>query len=275
VNPEGPAAPPDTGQIVRTYDPKQYWNERARESAGDAIRAAGLDDPVANRCIDRVQRKVMAAALSELGRRRSLAGSTVLDLGCGSGRWIETLRREGCRPVGVDVAAHMLALAKRDHPGANLAAAGGGDLPFADGSFDLIWSIAVTHHNPPAAQERIVAETARVLKRDGAIVLFEGVGPHAAAGENYWPRPLREWMEVAERHGLACVWQRGARYVLLASAVEKISKSRAAGDARAAFLRRTIRRIDVWLDPYLLPVLPRRFQNRAAMIFTKAPARPR
>ena len=255
-------------QLMRPYIPKEYWNARARESAGDSVRAACLDDPVANECIDRVQRKVMAAALLELARRKRLAGSRVLDLGCGSGRWIETLRREGCRHVGVDVAADMLAIAKGDHPGAHLAAVDGGNLPFADRTFDLIWSIAATHHNPHAAQERIVAEMARVLKGDGAIVLFEGVGPHGAAGDVYWPRPLGEWMDVAERHGLTCIWHRGARDMVLASVVEKIER-RPGGGMRGGFLRRAIRRMDASLDPYLLSVLPGRFKNRAAMIFEK------
>jgi SAM-dependent methyltransferase len=261
---------------------KDYWNDRARRSGGDAIRAACLDEPIANACIEAVQRKILEEALSRLARRRSLRGATVLDFGCGSGRWIETLRREGCRHVGIDVARGMLALARGGHRDGCLVAIDGERLPFADRTFDLIWSVAAVHHNPHDAQERIVAELSRVLKGDGAIVLFEGVGPRRAAGEVYWPRPLGEWMDIGARHGLRCVWRRGARYMVLASAVERIfarsqeagvRRREGSGGGRGNFWWRAAGRIDVWLDPFLLRVLPARFQSRAAMVFVRTGGR--
>jgi SAM-dependent methyltransferase len=275
---------PDVGRRATARLGREYWNGRARRSGGDVLRAACLDDPVANECIDRVQRRVLARALSELARRKRLAGAMVLDFGCGSGRWIENLRREGCRHVGVDAAADMLALTKGGLPGACLATSDGERLPFSDRTFDLIWSVAVVHHNPYDVQERIVAEMVRVLKSDGAIVLFEGVGPRTASAETYWPRAFGDWVEVVGRHGLSCVWRRGARYMVLASALEKLAggrpRNQQAADLRQAVhagagrerWRRAAGRIDVWLDPYLLRLLPARFQNRAAMIFAPAPS---
>jgi SAM-dependent methyltransferase len=256
--------PDDAGGHAVPPEVKDYWNARARRSGGDAVRAACLDEPLANACIDAVQRRVLGEALARLARRRELDGSAVLDLGCGSGRWIGALGAAGCRYVGVDVAGEMLELASADHPGTCLVLAEGQALPFAGARFDLIWSVAAVHHSPHDAQPRIVEEMARVLKSDGAILLFEGLGGRAAGGEVYWPRPLDEWLEIGRRAGLRCVWRRGARYLIAASAIEKI-----VGRSSLGGLSRVAARLDVWLDPYLLPLLPARYWSRAAMILRK------
>ncbi len=41
-----------------------------------------------------------------------LAGSVVVDLGCGSGIWAAELQQAGYRPIGVDISPAMIALAK-------------------------------------------------------------------------------------------------------------------------------------------------------------------
>jgi len=54
---------------LRDYDPETFWNGRARRHSDDPERAACRDDPGDNRCIDRVQRSLMAAALRQVSRR--------------------------------------------------------------------------------------------------------------------------------------------------------------------------------------------------------------
>jgi SAM-dependent methyltransferase len=255
---------------------RDFWNTRAQRSGGDPVRAAGLDDPVANACIEAVQRRIVTRALAFLARRRDLPGAALLDLGCGSGRWIQTVRRAGWRYIGMDAAGDMLALARAGDPGAPLVAADGAWLPFAGASFAAVCSIAAVHHNPYEVQDRMLAEMVRVLDHDGALFLFEGVGRRGAGGSFYWPRPLDDWMEALRRLGLSCVWHRGARYLILASAMERISKRgrQQSGDSSQEALarrwRRGLSRVDVWLDPYLMSVLPSRCLNRVAMIFGRS-----
>jgi SAM-dependent methyltransferase len=249
------------------YDPKSYWNTRARRYASDPLRAACLDDIDESRCIDGVQRALLRQAVRRLGGRAQLHGKVVLDFGCGSGRWVAFLRSYGLVYSGVDIAEDMLVIARRQHPDADLRPVDGSVIPYADRSVDLVWSVAVVHHNPYDVQERILAEMMRVLRPRGWLILFEGLGSHAASGENYFPRPLSEWCELAAAGGLTCAWQRGATYLLLRPLATRVeSRLRR---AQLNTWRRLLTRLDAIVDPYLLPFLPQRHHTRAVMLFRK------
>ncbi len=268
---------------MTSYDPEAYWNARAREHASDPVRAACLDDADDNRCIDRVQRHLLRAALRRSQQRTTLQGKTVLDYGCGSGRWISFLRAYGLAYSGADIAEEMLAIAHRLHPDADLRRIDSNRLSYPDGSFDVVSAVAVLHHNPYEAQDSIIAEMARVLRPDGALLLFEGLGPavsvismarsrwsllsaksdrllgrRGVTGTNYFPRPLHDWMELVARHGLSCTWHRGATYMLLRPLAR-----------RAGAWRRAVTRIDAVVNPYVVPLLPQRYHTRAVMLFAR------
>ena len=82
-----------------------------------------------------------------------LAGTLVLDVGCGMGRFAEVATRWGAHVVGIDlslaaeVAARNLANRK-----ATIFQADVFNLPFAPQSFDYIYSIGVLHHTPNCEQ---------------------------------------------------------------------------------------------------------------------------
>jgi SAM-dependent methyltransferase len=58
----------------------------------------------------------LAPALLQILYKAGLAGSTVIDLGCGSEIWAEQLQAAGFRPVGIDISPTMIDLAKRRLP---------------------------------------------------------------------------------------------------------------------------------------------------------------
>jgi len=60
----------------------------------------------------------LVPSLLEILKKAGLAGSVVVDLGCGSGIWAEKLHEAGYRPVGVDISPAMIALAQRRVPDA-------------------------------------------------------------------------------------------------------------------------------------------------------------
>ena len=99
------------------------------------------------------------------------SGGQVLDAGCGTGRMSRYLADRGCSVQGVDLSSGMVAMARRDH--ADLAFAVGSltSLPFADASFAgvMLWYSII--HTPPAHVARIVAETARVLRPGGHVLV--------------------------------------------------------------------------------------------------------
>jgi ubiquinone/menaquinone biosynthesis C-methylase UbiE/uncharacterized membrane protein YbhN (UPF0104 family) len=109
-------------------------------------------------------------------------GAVGLDLGCGLGAQAQELRKHGWRIVGVDPALDLLraggaatsSSSTNGPSGALSAVASGVALPFADASFDFVYTIGVLHHmTGPGEQDRACAEIARVLKPGGTLVVQE------------------------------------------------------------------------------------------------------
>jgi SAM-dependent methyltransferase len=90
-----------------------------------------------------------------------LPAGTVLDLGCGVGHSYHTLAPR--ETVGVDISAEALAGQERRTVVADMRA-----LPFADGEFASVLSVQSLEHVPDP--QRVLAEVARVLGRDGTAV---------------------------------------------------------------------------------------------------------
>jgi demethylmenaquinone methyltransferase/2-methoxy-6-polyprenyl-1,4-benzoquinol methylase len=96
----------------------------------------------------------------------------VLDVATGTGLVArELVARHGCRVVGVDQSAGMLAEARRRVPGLELVQASADSLPFADGEFDaLTFTYLLRYVDDPAATLR---ELARVVRPGGSIAGLE------------------------------------------------------------------------------------------------------
>ena len=100
-----------------------------------------------------------------------------LEIGSGTGYFTLNLMQEGVIGSGVcsDVSPGMLDALRANAAPLGLevetVACDGAELPFEDGSFDLVLGHAVLHHLP--VLERAFAEFARVL-RPGGVLLFAG-----------------------------------------------------------------------------------------------------
>jgi SAM-dependent methyltransferase len=99
---------------------------------------------------------------------------TCLDVGCGTGFHLPLLHELGWTLTGVDLSADQLRFA-RERAGtfAELHRLDAADLPFADGTFDLVFS-AFTHTDI-ADFGAVVVEAVRVLAPHGRVVYL---GPH-------------------------------------------------------------------------------------------------
>ena len=95
-------------------------------------------------------------------------GERVLDLGCGTGRFVAALRDAGADPVGVELAEGALERARRNVPGADLRLMGDG-IPLEDASVDLVWCSEVLEHVPDTAG--LLSEARRVLRTGGRLLV--------------------------------------------------------------------------------------------------------
>jgi ubiquinone/menaquinone biosynthesis C-methylase UbiE len=109
----------------------------------------------------------------------------VLDVGCGTGTFLERLGEGPFECVGVDVSDAMVERANARGVDARKAAAD--ELPFVDGSFDVVTCIAVLHHLiDPALVHRAILEMARVLRPGGVAIVWDH-----NPWNPYWPLLMR------------------------------------------------------------------------------------
>jgi demethylmenaquinone methyltransferase / 2-methoxy-6-polyprenyl-1,4-benzoquinol methylase len=143
-----------------------------------------------------------AAAVLSLGQdprwRRFLVSrvpakpaETVLDVATGTGAVaIELVRAHGCRVVGIDQSAEMLAAGRRrlQESGCaqqvELVSGRAEELPFADESFDhLTFTYLLRYVADPASTMR---ELARVVRPGGTIAMLEFCVPPGALSRTAW-----------------------------------------------------------------------------------------
>ena len=93
-----------------------------------------------------------------------------LDVGCGPFSWLWSA---GIKPIGVDIVMDRV---RAFGPAAVVASATA--LPFADGSFDTVWSSGLLHHLPDDAAREAIREMRRVTREEGLTIIFDGVLPH-------------------------------------------------------------------------------------------------
>lgn len=147
---------------------------RAKEHYGDPAVAASYDGERftsrKGRFVDRREQALIGEAIDRSGARR---GAMILDVPCGTGRLTRTLAIAGYAVTGVDVSEAMLARAAArvsDLPATGKPTLVVGDaeaLPFADAAFDVVVSLRLFGHMPPAARTRALRDSRRVTRGHG------------------------------------------------------------------------------------------------------------
>ena len=192
-----------------SHPPQAYWEERAQRFAveGEGLAAVCSYGMPAfyNRVVDLSQRLALAPWL------RVRPGTSVLDVGCGVGRWCRELARRGARVTGVDFSPTMIAEARRR------AAARGvlarcrflvQDLAQLDAGekFDLVLGVTVLQHIlEPQALRAAVRRLADHLSEAGRLVLLEAA-PERSIGSCDSPifqaRPRSDYLRLFAECGL-------------------------------------------------------------------------
>ena len=127
------------------YDDFSSWYERGRSEGYHAY-------------LDRAQLRLIEPYLSK---------ALVCEVGCGTGLILKEVAPKALHCVGIDLSRKMLAPAQARQ--LKVVQSTATELPFSDGSFDLVYSFKVLPHVEQI--ERALAEVARILKPGGKAFL--------------------------------------------------------------------------------------------------------
>jgi ubiquinone/menaquinone biosynthesis C-methylase UbiE len=182
---------------------KRFFDQRAREYGKMPFHQLAIftHDPDK----DRIERDTFEPLM------RLQPDMSVLDLGCGVGRWCLRLAGRARRVVGVDFSQGLLEVArqeaaKRGIKGIEFRQASLPDLSL-DEHFDLVLLLGVLCHFEDEDLELAAAKTVAAIKRDGRLLAREAV----AVGERLERRegdyliiyrPADDYVQLFERAGL-------------------------------------------------------------------------
>jgi len=97
---------------------------------------------------------------------------TVLELGCGTGIFLNKLAKRFNKIYGIDVSLDMLKKIRVQHKNYKGCIAGDGmNMPYSGKSFDVVFCRGVLHHLPSLPDS--LTEINRVLKSDGMLIFSE------------------------------------------------------------------------------------------------------
>lgn len=121
-------------------------------------------------------------AATLLALTQELGAERVLEVGCGTGRWLADLRRIADQVYGLDLSAGMLVRARGRDTQLRLTRGRAARLPFPAATFDLVYCVNAIHHFD--RQQQYVSEARRLLRPGGALAVV-GMDPHGRQDSYY------------------------------------------------------------------------------------------
>jgi len=113
--------------------------------------------------------KIDRIVYRELGRHHPSA--RILDVGCGTGSQVVEIRNLGFEVSGLEPASEMRRLATAANPGVDIRDGSITDLPYDDGTFDVVLALEVLRYLPAVDNETSWREMLRVLRPGGTIIV--------------------------------------------------------------------------------------------------------
>jgi len=105
-----------------------------------------------------------------VSRLGDVRGKNILDVACGSGEWLEEMRRRGACVAGVDISARALEQCRARIPDAELHHAVAENLPFEDNRFDIVSCLGSLEHF--LDQQRALREIQRVARQSAKVLIL-------------------------------------------------------------------------------------------------------
>ncbi len=155
----------------------RYWNNRALNLGN---RASGYFK-WSNRQLYEITVKLWSKLSWHLIKHLNHMDNNLLDFGCGTGRFLERLKKLGVNVFGAEISPAMLDLTKRNCKsklGHLVQIETDKGLPFRDDSFNVLWCCTVMQHVPDVLFDNLIGELHRILVPNALILLFENTHKH-------------------------------------------------------------------------------------------------
>ncbi len=112
--------------------------------------------------------KALSKILKELGVKEKSFNKKILDIACGSGKFIE-VASEFIESYGIDISEVAIGIAKKRIPKANFRVGESENLPYDDNFFDFITCFGSLEHF--IDMDKALREMKRVIKPDGKLFI--------------------------------------------------------------------------------------------------------
>jgi SAM-dependent methyltransferase len=176
-----------------------------------------------NRFVDYAHRLGMQKAFAHLkAESGTLRGRTVLDLGCGRGRWVREYASRGAKVTGVDISPEAVGFLCAELPEHQFLCQDLTRLAIPASSFDIVNSVTVLQHLPEAGQRMVLPLIKASLKPGGYFVLLENV---VDSSPIVFAHSLSKWIQLVEATGLLLTWNSGSNYEVIFRIYSRILKA--------------------------------------------------
>jgi ubiquinone/menaquinone biosynthesis C-methylase UbiE/glycosyltransferase involved in cell wall biosynthesis len=153
-------------RIRATYEHRRESVDASRYSLARLGNALALEE----------RERVLHEALAKRGIT-SLGNLDILEVGCGTGNELSRLVASGAEPrrlSGIDLREGAIDEARARVPGAHLVFGDASNLPYPNGSFDLVYQATALSSMPSRAmRDQVAAEMRRVARPGGLIVSYD------------------------------------------------------------------------------------------------------
>jgi ubiquinone/menaquinone biosynthesis C-methylase UbiE len=148
--------------------------------------------------------KRLEIVFGKLFKGIDLRGRRFLEVGCGLGYFSGEASRLGAKVTGVDIGRRLVEKCRKRVPTGKFIVASASELPFKNGSFDIVLCTEVIEH--VENQSKVLTEIFRVLKRGGylaittpnklfkpifSLLTFLGIRPYRGIEKWFFPWELK------------------------------------------------------------------------------------